>query len=468
MVQLSETMHELDQLAEQCAMVDGNGRFRGAEVRRLQRRLDQLAHELPLQTIPVETPVENHLAGFQVFVPNGYYDLSPQIFSWYGLPGVNVDEESTIFILGSNLRPHGLRVIVGNKELKPYYIEEEDTDEVVRNADNNAVLLNDEPILKKRSVTRTQVNVLSESVIELKIPAGVKTIKQRDFNGEVRDFVQVQVATHHGVSQSLLVPAWENESAAANNSDDDEEEEEETTAAANSSHATVQIQVGTQGDGNQTVNSGSRPSTTSSSSDSDDSDSEPSVTFDWEKVADEFNAVVTTTTGSEEIQSITFNADEDESELTLQVTLVGLPGKELFDSLVKDTPMLAFWVRQLTDGGTESVDPIAIGPFPIKIDAPLDDGAVEKALVTALGSNKDDGDNKLHDDTEYLELVGYVRFSDDSLPITKLGKSLKLKLERKTADAPASDTTPAATPDDASGAATAPESQSTPALPPTR
>lgn len=63
--------------------------YREGEVERLMKRVDQLDRELPLQTMRQQIPFENTLGGFQMF-STGVTDFAPELYGWYGAPGVIV------------------------------------------------------------------------------------------------------------------------------------------------------------------------------------------------------------------------------------------------------------------------------------------------------------------------------------------------------------------------------------------
>ncbi len=92
--------------------------YRDGEVYRLLRRVEQLSKELPLQTMRFEVPVSQRLGGWRLFQPGGNFDRSPQLYTWYGDPGVDTTQETTLFLAGENFRLQGTEVIVGGKPLK--------------------------------------------------------------------------------------------------------------------------------------------------------------------------------------------------------------------------------------------------------------------------------------------------------------------------------------------------------------
>ena len=61
--------------------------YRDGELDRLMRRVRQLDKELPLQTMLSQVPIENTLGGFEMF-SHGVTDLAPELYGWYGGPGI--------------------------------------------------------------------------------------------------------------------------------------------------------------------------------------------------------------------------------------------------------------------------------------------------------------------------------------------------------------------------------------------
>ena len=89
-VRLSRAVTAMRNSRSQCAQCQHL--YRDGELRRLQKRVDQLDRELPLQTQRALVPYENTLGGFEMF-NTGVTDLSPELIGWYGAPGINVTEE---------------------------------------------------------------------------------------------------------------------------------------------------------------------------------------------------------------------------------------------------------------------------------------------------------------------------------------------------------------------------------------
>ncbi len=89
--------------------------YRDGEFARLTRRAEQLEARLPLQTLTSAVPVLNTYGGFEMF-SNGTTDLAPELFGWYGAPGIDPSADTTtLFLVGDHFSPLRTRVIVGNQ-----------------------------------------------------------------------------------------------------------------------------------------------------------------------------------------------------------------------------------------------------------------------------------------------------------------------------------------------------------------
>ena len=88
--------------------------YRDGEFERMLRRVEQLEARLPGQTARFQVPVLNTLGGFEMF-SNGTTDLAPELYGWYGAPGVSAKTTTTLFLVGDHFSPLHTKVIVGNK-----------------------------------------------------------------------------------------------------------------------------------------------------------------------------------------------------------------------------------------------------------------------------------------------------------------------------------------------------------------
>jgi hypothetical protein len=162
---LSQTVQTL----KRCGPNVGDaGCYRDGEFSRLLRRAEQLEARLPTQTMSVPVPVLNTLGGFEMF-SNGTTDLAPELYGWYGAPGVDARKSTTLFLVGDHFSPLRTRVIVGNKEV---------------------------PDEKKKMLSRQvmQVEVSADQVV---------VVDRKDGN---KRYVQAHVATPYGVTRELVIP----------------------------------------------------------------------------------------------------------------------------------------------------------------------------------------------------------------------------------------------------------------------
>jgi len=155
--------------------------YRHGEVERMLRRVKQLSAELPLQTMYGDVPNDNTIGGFQMFSA-GVTDLAPELTGFYGSPGINPGSPTKMFLVGKNFSVHETRVIAGLKQV--------------------------------------DFRLLSREVMEVTIPAGVRTETRRkkpcedtanclDCNAkgaDTEEVVDIHLATPYGVTSHLHVP----------------------------------------------------------------------------------------------------------------------------------------------------------------------------------------------------------------------------------------------------------------------
>jgi hypothetical protein len=146
--------------------------YRPGELDRLVRRVDQLEARLPTQTQTVQVPQLNTLGGFEMF-HHGISDLAPQLYGFYGAPGIRDDVETTLFLVGDHFSVLNTRVLVGNAEAK-------------------------------------NKEMMSRQVMKVTVPAGVQTVKYDD-----GPYARIHIATPYGVSTELEVPVMSKAAAAA-------------------------------------------------------------------------------------------------------------------------------------------------------------------------------------------------------------------------------------------------------------
>ena len=134
--------------------------YRPGEFERMIRRIDQLEARLPTQTQTVQVPVINTLGGFEMF-SNGTTDLAPELYGWYGVPGVQAGKQTVLYLVGDHFSPLHTNAIVGNQ--------------------------------------KAIVRLLSRQVAEVTVAASAIPL-----DGTAK--VQAQIATPYGVSRELIIP----------------------------------------------------------------------------------------------------------------------------------------------------------------------------------------------------------------------------------------------------------------------
>ncbi|MBX7168280.1 MAG: hypothetical protein K1X74_18225 [Pirellulales bacterium] len=162
--ELSRTYQAVKQVTHQMCNLEA---YRGVDVAGVQHVIDQLEHRLPIQTQTAHVPFENTLGGFATLA-DGATSLGPELYGWYGAPGVGWPSAGTppnthLFLIGENFSVLQTKVIAGG-----------------------------------RTVTS---KLLSRQVMKVEIPANPNVWSLGN-----REFVEVHVATPYGVSNHLEVP----------------------------------------------------------------------------------------------------------------------------------------------------------------------------------------------------------------------------------------------------------------------
>lgn len=171
-MELSRAITSMRSSAAQCAQCAHL--YREGEVARMLRRVDQLDRELPLQTMRVQIPYENTSGGFEMF-NRGITELAPELIGWYGAPGVDLQNPTTMFLVGDGFSVHDTRVIAGGRVV-PF-------------------------------------KLISRQLMQVEIPTGLQVLQRGrsqaggEFNpASLEEIVDVHLATPYGVSSHLLVP----------------------------------------------------------------------------------------------------------------------------------------------------------------------------------------------------------------------------------------------------------------------
>ena len=169
--------------------------YRGGDVQLLMQRVHQLDRELPLQTMVAQVPIENTLGGLEMF-SNGVTDLAPDLYGWYGGPGVLAEPPAatcstttpatinglggtpvqalsnvcpcvggtTLFLVGDHFSVHDTKVIAGDQCIN-------------------------------------EVTLLSRQIMRVTLPGGLQPNK---LDGV--EYIDVHVATPYGVTSHLHIP----------------------------------------------------------------------------------------------------------------------------------------------------------------------------------------------------------------------------------------------------------------------
>jgi hypothetical protein len=151
--------------------------YRDGDLGRLMAKARQLEAKLPLQDTMVQVPYENTLGGFEMF-NTGITDLAPQLRGWYGGPGVNANQSTTLFLVGDHFSVHQTRVIAGGKQVEYELLSRQ--------------------IMKVNIPSGTVANTRK---VEGKAPKADGSNEERDFT-----YVDVHVATPYGVTSHLEIP----------------------------------------------------------------------------------------------------------------------------------------------------------------------------------------------------------------------------------------------------------------------
>lgn len=161
-MKLSKSSHSIQVCSQGVCDADC---YRPGDVERLKNKARQLEARLPMQSTTVQIPYENTLGGFAMF-NSGVTDLAPQLTGYYGAPGIDPQNSTTLFLMGNHFSVHQTRVIAGGKEI---------------------------PLSSQE--------LLSRQVVKVTVPAGAQTVFRA---GE--QFVDVHLATPYGVTAHLLIP----------------------------------------------------------------------------------------------------------------------------------------------------------------------------------------------------------------------------------------------------------------------
>lgn len=145
--------------------------YRDGDAERLVKRARQLEARLPMQTHTFPVPTESSLGGFELF-HTGTRSLAPELYGFYGAPGVDARKSTTLFLVGDHFSPLRTKVLVGNKQ-------------------------------------PTKVTLLSRQVAQVELSPDLVSLGEAG----TPQHVSVHVATPYGVSRDLLVPVVDSSKA---------------------------------------------------------------------------------------------------------------------------------------------------------------------------------------------------------------------------------------------------------------
>ncbi|MGL6073992.1 MAG: hypothetical protein ACRC8S_07510 [Fimbriiglobus sp.] len=163
-VALSRTVKTLERCKSNVSDADC---YRDQELKRMMTRVKQLGERLPTQTLTVPVPIVNTNGGFEMF-SNGTSDLAPQLFGFYGAPGLSKERDTTIFLVGDHFSPLRTKVIVGGYQI---------------------------------TMKDSGLKMMSRQVLQATVPAGCLSLEY-----ENQQWVHAHVATPYGVSREVHIP----------------------------------------------------------------------------------------------------------------------------------------------------------------------------------------------------------------------------------------------------------------------
>lgn len=166
--------------------------YRDGDKYRMLARAQQLSERLPLQTIPFQVPYVNTLGGFEMF-NSGTSDLAPELYGWYGEPGISTERDTILFLMGDHFSVHQTKVMAGGLEISvlPQMFDAQG-----------------KPIAQPTDTPNLEL--LSRQVMKVRIPKNVQAMGGTDPKKQV---VALHIATPYGVSTQLQIPVLEKKPA---------------------------------------------------------------------------------------------------------------------------------------------------------------------------------------------------------------------------------------------------------------
>lgn len=184
-VSLGQEVVKLQDRCQKC--FKDESKYRKGDLWRLEKAVNQLEKQLPLQNSIVHVPTENTLGGTQLFEA-GQTSLGPELHGYYGQPGVHKESDedgeelsTTLYLVGRNFSVTGTSVVAAGHSLTT-------------------------------EGTTPAVQIISRNVLQVTIPA-VHADKIKSSNVSKGGVIDLHVATPYGVSHHLEIPVAEEKAA---------------------------------------------------------------------------------------------------------------------------------------------------------------------------------------------------------------------------------------------------------------
>lgn len=204
-VELSKDVTTLRELASACKK-DAH-LYRDGETHRLLRAVDQIERQLPLQTAYVQIPYENNLSGFEIF-NNGVTDLGPELIDWYGGPGISVGGPgySTVQDIHESISNSTKTSTTTTLEKRTQLTPDLKATTLFLIGKNFTSLGEKTRIIAGGLDVSDSRRLISRNVIQVTIPAHA-LVESTKIDGKDHLFVDIHLATPHGVTSHLEIPA---------------------------------------------------------------------------------------------------------------------------------------------------------------------------------------------------------------------------------------------------------------------
>jgi hypothetical protein len=184
----------------------------------LQNKAQQLEARLPLQSTMVQVPYENTLGGFAMF-NTGITDLAPELYGWYGAPGINTNDTTSLFLIGNHFSVQGTRLVAGGVNVTDMEMLSRQVMRVT--IPKNALMIERDTGKFARDPVKPAAQEITANVKDLRATFDYNKIQGKAvLDGDVKLtkpapaappeqelFVDVHIATPYGVTSHLLIPA---------------------------------------------------------------------------------------------------------------------------------------------------------------------------------------------------------------------------------------------------------------------